>query len=170
MYYEDVFLEFNNKKVRYLVVGGVAVNLYGVPRMTMDLDLMVEMSKNNLLNLIGVLENLGYKPKVPVRATDFVDPEKRIRWQKEKNMVVFTFTHSHLPYQQVDIFLVNPIDFEEAYSAKKVIIARDTKIPLLSIDHLISLKKELGREQDLSDVEALEKIKEILKKGKRKKE
>lgn len=163
MYYEDVFNQLNNKKVRYLVVGGIAVNLYGVPRATMDLDLMVETSKTNLSKLIAVLEELGYKPKVPVKACELADPKKRKIWREEKHMIVFSFIHLRLPYQQIDIFLDNPMDFEEANRARYLTTAKRIKIPLLSIDHLIKLKLDLGREQDLADVEALEKVKAALK-------
>jgi len=165
MYYEDVFSQLNSKKVRYLVVGGIAVNLYGVPRATMDLDLMVETSETNLSKLVAVLEELGYKPKVPVKASELADPKKRRIWQEEKHMIVFSFIHLRLPYQQIDIFLDNPMDFEEASKAKYITAAKKIKIPLLSIDHLIKLKKELGREQDLADVEALEKVKTVLGEG-----
>jgi hypothetical protein len=38
VFYEDVFRALNRHRVRYLIVGGIAVNLSGVPRMTRDLD------------------------------------------------------------------------------------------------------------------------------------
>lgn len=45
MYYELVFRNLNKKKVRYVVIGGIAVNLHGIPRATADLDLMVDLEK-----------------------------------------------------------------------------------------------------------------------------
>ncbi|MFZ3063011.1 MAG: hypothetical protein WA148_04630, partial [Actinomycetota bacterium] len=74
-----------------------------------------------------------------------------------------------LPYQEVDIFLNNPIDFEEASKTRKFVVAEGIRIPLISLDNLIKLKRELSREQDLSDVEALEKVKRILKEKRREK-
>jgi len=41
MLYEDIFREFEREGVRYLVVGGIAVNLYGYVRLTVDLDEIV---------------------------------------------------------------------------------------------------------------------------------
>lgn len=52
MYYEDVFSELNKSKVKYLVTGGVALNLHGIPRMTADLDLMVDSKRGNLMKLV----------------------------------------------------------------------------------------------------------------------
>jgi len=153
--------------VRYLVVGGIAVNLYGVPRATMDLDLMVETERENLLKFVDALDKSGYKPRVHVEATALADPAKRKEWQKKKHMVAFSFYRPDFPYQQVDIFLDNPIDFEEASITRKFVVAEGIRIPLISLDNIIKLKRELGREQDLSDVEALEKVKNILKERRR---
>ena len=43
MFYEKIFRQFKLEDIHYLVVGGIAVNLYGVPRATQDLDLMIEL-------------------------------------------------------------------------------------------------------------------------------
>ena len=44
--FESLFSALNKAKVRYLVVGGIAVNLYGIERATADIDLFVEMPFN----------------------------------------------------------------------------------------------------------------------------
>jgi hypothetical protein len=51
------FLE--EKSFRYAVVGGVALAAYGLPRMTLDLDLVVEARARG--DVIQFLESLGYK-------------------------------------------------------------------------------------------------------------
>ena len=63
MFYEKVFKELNKRKVRYVVIGGIAVNLYGIPRFTRDLDLAVDLSEKNLTRLISTMNSLGYKPR-----------------------------------------------------------------------------------------------------------
>jgi hypothetical protein len=45
MFYEQVFRVLHKHEVRYLVVGGVAVNLYGVLRMTADLKQLSKVEK-----------------------------------------------------------------------------------------------------------------------------
>lgn len=47
------------KRVRYAVIGGVALVAYGLPRTTVDLDLVVEASAQD--DLIRFLESLGYR-------------------------------------------------------------------------------------------------------------
>lgn len=46
--FEKVFRELNRTKVKYLVVGGVAVNLYGYLRFTGDLDVLLLLEEKNL--------------------------------------------------------------------------------------------------------------------------
>lgn len=63
VFYEDVFRALNRHGVRYLIVGGVAVNLSGVPRMTKDLDLMLDLSPGNLALFLSAVRDLGYRPR-----------------------------------------------------------------------------------------------------------
>jgi len=59
MIYEEIFREFELKDVRYLVVGGIAVNLYGYIRLTMDLDIMADLSDKNLWKVVEVMGQPG---------------------------------------------------------------------------------------------------------------
>ena len=47
MEYEKLFDCFYNNKVRYVICGGLAVNIYGIPRMTADIDLIIDFSAEN---------------------------------------------------------------------------------------------------------------------------
>jgi hypothetical protein len=158
MLYEEIFRGLYTARVRYLIVGAVAINLHGVPRMTADLDLMVELTDRNLRTCVEAIVALGYRPRVPVEATDFLDPAKRREWQESKSMVMFTWIHPARPYEEIDIFLENPIDFESAYAKRKDLRIEDFTIPLASVPDLITLKQISGREQDRSDIEALRQI------------
>lgn len=161
MFYEEIFRELNKRNVRYLVVGGIAVNLYGVPRVTQDLDLLVDMGEENLKRLVEGLQELGYIPRVPVKAEDFIKPAMRKKWIKEKNMKVFSFFHSKIPVQEVDILISSPIKYEEAEKRKVVKRAGDITIPLVSIYDLMKMKEKVGRRQDVSDINMLKKVLEL---------
>ena len=54
--YEDILREFRKQKVKYVLVGGIAVNLLGFLRTTSDLDILVEMSDENLANVVRILK------------------------------------------------------------------------------------------------------------------
>lgn len=58
---KDVFKSFQQHEVRYVVIGGIAVVLYGVPRATFDLDILIEATLENAQRLLDALidaENL----------------------------------------------------------------------------------------------------------------
>lgn len=153
--YEKIFQQLDKNGVDYVLIGGLAVALYGIPRTTGDVDLMVNMSTQNLLQLVKTMKQLGFTPKAPVPAEELADPVKREGWKKDKNMRVFSFQHPDNPYALVDIMIDNPLEYGEAVKEKKQIIDRGTKIFLISKKSLIKLKELAGREQDLSDIKAL---------------
>jgi len=158
MYYEEVFRKLGEKKIRYAVVGGIALVLHGVVRFTADLDLIIELSADNLTKFISAMNELGYKPKLPVKAEDFADPVTRERWIAEKGMKVFTFYHPERQLSQVDIFVSELLKFDEIEKELVWIKARDVAIPVVSFTHLKMLKRIAGRPQDIADIEALEEL------------
>jgi len=155
---EKLFRELDKTKVKYLVVGGVACVLHGVVRLTRDLDLFVDLERDNLKKFLGVIKEMGYKPRVPVPIMDFADESKRKYWMQNKHMLVFSFYHPRNIYETIDVFVYEPIKFETANRDRKVFNAKGTKIPVVSIRNLKKLKKLSGRPQDLADVKALEDI------------
>ncbi len=158
MLYEALFRGLHKVQIRYLVVGAVAVNLHGVPRMTADLDLMLDMAEPNLRRFVEATAALGYRPRVPVAADAILDSAKRREWQESKSMVMFTWIHPTRPYEEIDIFLENPIDFESAYVNRTDVPIQDFTIPIAGIHDLIALKRIAGRDQDRSDIDALTKL------------
>lgn len=161
MFYEQVFRKLNEKKVRYLVIGGVAVNLHGFSRVTADLDIMLDFKSENVMNFVETVKELGFKPRVPVKIEDFADPSKRESWIKEKNMKVFSVYNPFREIEHIDIMVEYYIDFDKAYRTRETVNAGDIKIPIVSIDDLIKLKKISKRQRDEIDIAALRKIKEI---------
>ncbi|MCX5884971.1 MAG: hypothetical protein NT096_03515 [Proteobacteria bacterium] len=158
-YFEEIAGSMNKKRVRYLVVGGVAVNLYGIERMTADLDLIVDLEESNLKKFISAMKELGYKPKVPVKAEDLISPAKRKEWIKEKGMKVFSFYHPKHPFRLIDVLIEIPVDFETAYAKRVKTKSSDVITPLASVDTLIRLKEIAGRPQDTADIYHLKRIK-----------
>lgn len=161
MLYEHIFQALNNQKVKYLVVGGVAVYLHGIPRFTKDLDLLVDMSPANLKRMIQAFEKIGYIPRIPVNALDFADPKKREEWIKEKNMKAFTFIQTKPPFEQVDIVFAGGISYQEAVKKKKKIVSKEVPLWVISIEDLIRMKSKAGRTQDQADIVSLKKVKRI---------
>ena len=158
MFYEGVFKKLDQEQVEYVVVGGVALVLLGVIRLTADLDLFIELSETNLKKFIKVMAELGYKPKMPVSAEDLTRPEKRRQWKEEKGMLVFSFYHPREPMHLIDIFVDEPIPYETVKRGKKIATAKGIRVPVVSAEDLVRLKRISGRPQDLADIAALEEL------------
>ena len=160
MFYEQVFRKLNKKRVRYLVVGGIAVNLHGFPRVTGDLDIMLDLNDGKSVNgFVEVIKVLGFKPKIPVQVDDFAIPSKRKSWIEEKNMKVFSVYNPSQEIEHIDVLIENLIDFDKAYKTREIVNAGNLKVPVVSIDDLIKLKKISGRKRDEIDIAALKEIK-----------
>jgi hypothetical protein len=158
MYYFDLLKEFHTSGIRYMIAGGLSVNLHGIPRVTQDIDIIISLDRENIRRVNSALEKLGFEPSLPVNPEDLSDVSIRETWIREKNLIAFSFHHKTDNYRVVDIVLVHPLDFDSAYLNRTVKSVRDFTINLVSIDDLIKMKKFSGRNQDISDIELLEKL------------
>lgn len=156
--YLSIFKKLNENKIRYIVVGGIAVNLYGIPRMTYDIDLLLDLEDKNLENFLLLLKEWEFRPKVPVDIMDFADREKRRDWIENKNMKAFNLVNPDWAISEIDIVINTPVKYETAQERIRHIILQDVSVPTISIEDLIAMKKSSNREQDKADVESLKKI------------
>jgi hypothetical protein len=162
MYYFEILEGLYKSKVKYLIVGGLSVNLYGVPRVTQDIDIVIAMDRENVLKITSLLKELGYVPRLPVSPDDLANPDKVKDWIEIKNLKAFSFYHKNENYKVIDIVLVHPLDFEKSFKNRTVKRAKDIDIYLASIDDVVKMKKFSGRSQDLSDIEMLNKVRKYL--------
>lgn len=158
--FRELFAVLNKSGVEYLVCGGVAVNLYGIERATADVDLAVRLDDDNIGRFVAAAQELGLKPRVPVRLEELTEPEKRDQWRNERGMIVFSLYDEKKPFFLLDVFIETPFDFQTAYHRRKEVMLGDVAIPLAPIDVLIEMKEKTGRPQDRADVFYLKKIME----------
>lgn len=155
----EIFRALDDADVRYLVVGGVAVVLHGHPRFTADLDLVVDLTPTNASAAIATLQRLDYRPRAPVPAEDFAKDEVRAKWREEKGLTVFSLWSPRYPGTEVDLFVEEPLDFEEAWSSRLDAVLDDgTTVHVVGIGDLRFLKQSSGRPKDLDDIEKLDQI------------
>ena len=158
--YEEVLREFRRQKVKYIIVGGIAVNLLGSLRNTADMDILVEMSDANLAKVVKILKAKGYRVRQPVDPMDIADKKIRDDWVKNKHMKAFNF-YKEDELKEVDIIIETPVTFEKARKNIKRIRGGDITLPVISIDDLIRMKKGTGRLIDKSDIRQLKMIKKM---------
>jgi predicted nucleotidyltransferase len=155
---ETVLSALNGAGVRYLIVGGVAVVLHGHLRTTADLDLVVELKKDNVTRAVEALTALGFRPRAPVPALQLADDDVRRDWVERRGMTVFSLWNARMPGFEVDIFAEVPFDFTAASARAVRAILDTTEAPVASLDDLIALKRAAGRPRDLEDIAALEEL------------
>jgi len=167
MYYLDVISMLNKVGVRYIIVGGIALVLHGVVRLTADIDIMIDLTKDNIAKFIEVMEKLGFKPKMPIDPAGLYDPKIRKEWLDKKNMIAFSFVHPKDDYKIIDLLINEPIPFGGAYKNRRVIHAGKIPINVVSLSNLIKLKQRSAKEQDLKDIEMLKELNPNAKKQKK---
>jgi hypothetical protein len=156
--FKNLFSSLNKESVKYMVAGGIAVNLYGIERATADIDIILKLDQKNLLKFVKVAKKLGLKPKLPLALDDFIDAEKRKGWIVDKDMVVYSLYDAKNPFFLLDIFVEEPFNFDEVYEERKKIEFENTTIPLVPIRVLIAMKEKSDRPQDKADTFYLQKI------------
>lgn len=139
------FLKFFNKnKVRYCVVGAFAVGLYGYPRYTKDIDVLVEPSAENAKKIIRALREFGFSSP-DLTEKDFAQENKIIQ----------------LGYEPVRIDVITSIegfDFTQIWRHKTKANFGGEKVFFIGKKELMKTKKKAARPQDKVDLKKLEKI------------
>lgn len=137
-------------EVRFVLVGGLAVNAWGYLRATRDIDVVPEQGADNLANLDGVLKGLGGKVEVDDGLLDSNSISIFLR-TGDRTLVVTDLG-------RVDVLQGLPqIPNFAALDAEAVDVDMDGLIVrVCSLEHLLAMKRASERPRDRDDLEALE--------------
>jgi len=160
--YEEILREFQKRDVKYIIAGGIAFNLLGGFRSTADLDILVEMSDENLRKIVTLLKERGYKVKQPVDPMGIADEKTRRDWIENKNMKAFNF-YKDDDLKEVDILIDTPVSYDEAKKKMRKIKAGNITLSVVSVDDLIKMKEVTARHVDKMDLAELKNIKKLEK-------
>lgn len=156
---ETIVKALNDAGVKYLIVGGLAVNVHGYERLTVDLDLVIGLESENIKRALNALLAIGYTMNVPVTPEQFAEPELRETWRKEKNMLVLRLWSDAHRRTPIDVFVFEPFDFEMEFAqAKWELLLGSVRAPVVRYETLLAMKSEAGRDKDLLDIKALRKL------------
>lgn len=149
----------NRAGVRYLVVGGLAVVAHGHVRFTADIDLVLDFDDDDLQRAMESFVRVGFRPLVPVALHEFADAETRQAWIDDKGMTVFSLFSDDHRLTEVDLFVTDPIGFDDAYERRVTLaVAPGIEATFVGLSDLIRMKRSAGRTQDLSDIERLQEL------------
>jgi hypothetical protein len=137
-----VFKSLQDHKVRYIVIGGIASILHGVPRATFDLDILIKSTHENVQKLLDALTDAGFGTASLTTPEDILKNEITIF----KDIV------------RIDVQTSTPgIDFDDSWNRKEIMRYHEQEFYVVSKKDLIASKKASGRPSDLEDVRLLEK-------------
>jgi len=158
MFYLELFQKLESANIRYMLVGGLAMNLYGVPRSTMDVDIVLAMDQDNLRAFLDMAKQMNMQPVAPVSMEDLLDPVVRKSWVKDKNMIAFGLRPPDPSAPTVDVLIDPPLDINVALKRMKSQNIGNCRVYLASLEDLIVLKEKTGRAQDRADIEHLKRL------------
>ena len=138
---QDVFSLFQKHEVKYVVIGGIASVLHGVPRATFDLDILIEATADNAQKLLDALMESGLETAALVSAQDLLAHEITVFKDRVR----------------IDVQTSTPgINFETAWEKRETMDYQGQIFYVISKADLIASKRAAGRKVDLEDVRLLE--------------
>jgi hypothetical protein len=141
--FKDFIQALNDNGVEYILVGGYAVILHGYRRVTGDMDIWVNRTKENYSRLSKAFAEFGL-PVFDMTESKFLNAD---------DADVFSFGR---PPVSIDIITkLKGVEFEEAFSHALQFEENSLTIRFIHLNNLIQAKKAAGRHKDLDDIEKL---------------
>jgi predicted nucleotidyltransferase len=144
--------------VKYVLVGGLAVQLHGFMRATFDIDLVLAMDDENLARFIDVARQLGLVPAIPVPIEALRDSRLVDQWHREKGMLAFSLREPQAGGNVVDVLVRPEVPFDRLLANAVMSSLSGREVPVAAIPDLLAMKRKSNRARDQLDVAALEKI------------
>lgn len=133
----------NSHQVRYLLVGGYAVNLHGYSRYTGDMDIWVEIDPENARKVCAALRDFGFGESSGADQQVFLNERALVQMG--------------VPPNRIDILTtISGVIFSDCYPSRLAFDVDGIPVCLIDLDHLMTNKRATGRLKDLADVEYFE--------------
>lgn len=145
--FQDLVKKLNAGKIDYAICGGWAMAIHGVPRATVDIDLLV--LSENLPKVWKIAKELDYSVEgLPLSFDDGFLEIRRISKIDKESKTLFT----------IDFLLVTE-GLKKVWETREKIDFEDDEVWTVSREGLIFMKEISGRLRDVDDIERLKEIK-----------
>lgn len=135
---------FQERKIPYVVIGGIASSLLGKPRMTMDADIVVLLSHDAVPDLLLSIRKKGFS------VTKSSEPKMIARLRRGLPIKLRFKKH-----YSIDLRLASyKIDIKAIERAEKQYVF-DVHLPIVKVDDLIVYKLVRFDEIDQADIKAI---------------
>ncbi|MCX6223674.1 MAG: hypothetical protein NTV01_02790 [Bacteroidia bacterium] len=142
---QKVCRQLDENDIKYMVSGSIALNIYGIPRMTRDIDIVIELSENKIDEFTNLFPNSYFDKNVIKDA---------IKRQGMFNII------DHSTGFKVDFIIRKETEyFILAFQRRKRIKELDTEFWVINLDDLIIAKiiwiQQYQSEKQMFDIENL---------------
>jgi predicted nucleotidyltransferase len=163
LYYLEVLQLFAKNKVRYILIGGLAVGYHGYQRFTGDMDLWLEPTQENLDRLYHTLaDDLKYP-------ADLVDNIRNNREIESPTPIRLISDDDTFYIDLMTNTFQKQFTWQECYEQCQYMDLEKVRVPVVHINHLITMKENTQRldnsMKDLVDAAELRKIRELRRKA-----
>lgn len=129
-----------SERVRFVMIGGYAYNLYRNPRATGDIDFFVACDRENDSRLRRVLDRFGFAKTLPPPTDALLKPDKVVMLGRS-------------PFRIDLITEIDGVSFTEVEKTCRQFNTDQLAIPVISAEMLLKNKESTGRAKDASDAE-----------------
>jgi hypothetical protein len=133
-------------QIPYMLMGGVTVPVWGIPRATYDVDMTLSLDEEGMNRFLRLAKEDGFQIEEAFQKgfRDVLDGMKKIR------MEWWTATPRRV---EVDVFLVTTEYQKAAFLRRKKVRIDDREVWVISPGDLILHKLTAGRPKDLADIQ-----------------
>jgi hypothetical protein len=135
------------------MLGGFAVHFHGYSRVTKDVDMYVEDTPDNRVQLGLALEELGIAPREIGQRMQFIAGWSTLSLKNGFPLDIM-----------MEVKGLEDVPFSECLESAQTVTVHGVTIPFLHLNHLIRSKQAANRPKDQVDLIALAEIQELRKK------
>lgn len=145
----EIWKYFKEHDVRYITIGGFAVNIYGYTRNTGDIDILIDDTLDNRRNLRKAFRDIGIGDFETIETMDFIPGWTDFSLNFGLRLDIMTTVKG----------LENK-SFQELFDEATIVLLGGVEVRFIDYDSLIIAKKASNRPKDQLDIEELNKLNE----------
>ena len=127
-------------KIQYVIIGGIAASIWGRPRMTMDADIVIVASPENVARLLELLEQSGFQISLATKKKLLNNLPAKVRYDKRLS---------------VDLRLATYTLDKQALKRSHPVTLFGVRPPVASAEDIIVYKAARFNDLDKADIKAI---------------
>lgn len=131
-------------RVKYLLIGGYAVNYYGYTRATGDIDVWIALEPENAKRMVDVVREFGFD--MPDLSSELFLQERRI------------VRMGNVPLRIEILTEISGVSFDECYAECVETTIDGVAVTVIALEHLKQNKRASARHKDLEDLKRLSRV------------